>query len=611
PERAARVHASRYGVEAKRFYHNVFKGYAARIRRDRVEALREDPSVLMVSENRRYRAAAQDLPTGVDRVDADAFPENGEGVQVAVMDTGIDLQHPDLAANIAGGIYCPRDGEPASGTFDDTNGHGSHVAGTIAAIDNADGVVGVAPKAKLWAVRVLDPTGEGDDLSLLCGLEFVFNRAPAYNGLIRVANMSIESLPILNIDDGNCGLDIGDIFHFGICLVVEAGVTMVVAAGNHNENIKDISPAAYDEVITVTALADSDGTPCGLGPVPPPFNDPDDTMAADFSNFATLVADKAHTIGAPGVNIESTAPGGGTAFMFGTSMASPHVAGAAARFIESHPGVPANIVRDALLTAAEPVGVNFKEDCEGTTPSHTDPSGLYDEPVLRVADWSIDIDAYTPGVVRGNNWYLNNQFLGPADHSIAFGSASDRKIVGDWDGDGIDTLGVVRGNVWYLTNVLGNTVHITTALGRATDRIVTGDWDGDGDDTPGVVRGNVWYLANEFDGGVDITFAFGSASDKVVVGDWDGDGHVTPGVVRGNVWFLGNASPPTTATSFAFGSATDFPIVGDWDGDLDDEVGITRGSLWALKADPFVFSFIYGLPTDKPMPGDWNGLIGP
>jgi subtilisin len=607
----ARDHADRYGVQADRFYRSVFRGYAAHVREDRVAQLRSDPSVLMVSRNRKYHAAVQETSTGVQRVEADVVPGTGDGVQVAVLDTGIDLQHPDLAGNILGGIYCPLDGEPSTGSFDDVDGHGTHVAGTIAALDDTEGVVGVAPKAKLWAVRVLNAVGDGDDMSLLCGLEFVFDRSPAFGGSIRVANLSLgASFP--DGDDGNCGLDFGDILHLGICLVVDRGVTMVVAAGNTNDDIKDVVPAAYNEVITVTALSDWDGAPCGVGTDLSGGDFPDDTFAF-FSNNASLASDRAHTIGAPGVNIRSTwrlEEFGGYAFSDGTSMASPHVAGAAARYIETHPGTSPATVLDVLLDTAEPEDVDFNGECSGGD-SHTDPSGVHPEPVLRATDWTLVPDAVTPGVVRGNVWHLNNGFLGSADLVFGYGSPSDKVVAGDWNGDGIDTPGVVKGNVWYLNDDFDPNAEHIFAFGSASDRVIVGDWDKDGDDTPGVVKGNVWFVNNGFDPVAEKSFGFGSASDRIAVGDWNLDGFDTPAVVKSNnVWFLNQGYDPIAEASFGFGVASAVVLAGDWDGDGRDTVGIRLGKNWYLNLGFDALAdivFPYGNATDRPVVGDWDG----
>src|SRR5713226_2339613 len=260
-------------------------------------------------------AFQQTLPTGVNRINGEKKANTGVGVNVAVIDTGIDLTHPDLQANIVGGKNCS-----TGRSFNDGNGHGTHVAGIIAALNNDIGVVGVAPDAKLWAARVLNNAGSGSWSSVICGLDFVDSKSPARGGPITVANMSLGGS---GSDDGNCGNANADALHRAVCNVVAHGVTIVVAAGNSGADLKDFVPAAYNEVIAVTALGDSDGTPCGTGG--PTSYSADDAFAS-FSNFATLASDVIRLLAAPGVSILSTWKGGGYNTISGTSMASPHVA---------------------------------------------------------------------------------------------------------------------------------------------------------------------------------------------------------------------------------------------------------------------------------------------
>ena len=138
------------------------------------------------------------------------------------------------------------------------------------------------------------------------------------------------------------------------------------------------------------------------------------------------------------------------------------------------------------------------------------------------ADFTLADIGFTPGVVRGNTWFLNLGYDATHDVSFAFGRSTDFPVVGDWNDDGIFTGGVVRGNVWYLNDDFDSTHDATFAFGRSTDFPVVGDWDNDGVYTPGVVRGNVWFLNNDFDTTHDLTFAFGAATDYPVVGDWVG-----------------------------------------------------------------------------------------
>jgi subtilisin len=307
-------------VEVIAKYRRALNGYAARLSQAALAKVRADERVLLVSQDREVRAAAQTLPTGVDRIEGDLSSTasgNGSGSvngAVAVIDTGIDTAHPDL--NVVGGVNCS-----TGRSFKDGNGHGTHVAGTIGAKDDGNGVVGVAPGVRLYAVRVLNNAGSGSWSSVICGIDWVSANAAAKG--VRVANMSLGG----SGSDSGCN---GDALHKAVCNSVNnARVTYVVAAGNSGANLGSFVPAAYNEVLAVTAVADFNGKPGGGAPATC-RSDVDET-AADFSNFTTIgSSDVGHTIAAPGVCINSTWKGGGYNTISGTSMASPHVAGTAA-----------------------------------------------------------------------------------------------------------------------------------------------------------------------------------------------------------------------------------------------------------------------------------------
>ena len=335
PAAAAERAEDRHGAEVEHVYRSALRGYAADMSAAEAAAVAREPGVLDVVPDRTVSASAQALPTGVDRIEADWSPTaaiNGRDepvdVDVAVIDTGID-PHPDL--RVAGGVNC------SSGSgYDDGNGHGTHVAGTIGALDNDLGVVGVAPGARLWAVRVLDSAGRGSWSSVICGIDWVTANA----GAIEVANMSLGG----PARESRCNTRT-DPLHGAICRSVAAGVTYAVAAGNESDNAARYAPATYDEVITVSALADFNGR-SGGGARPTCRRDVDDTFA-DFSNFGSDV-----DLIAPGVCILSTWTGGGYATVSGTSMATPHVAGAAALYKAAHPGASPGEVKWGLQEPA-------------------------------------------------------------------------------------------------------------------------------------------------------------------------------------------------------------------------------------------------------------------
>ena len=262
------------------------------------------------------------LPWGVDRIDADlVWDSNGDlyidsganaggGVKVAVLDTGIDLDHPDLADNIKGNYNAIN----PTKSGDDDNGHGTHVAGIIAGVDNAIGVLGVAPEAHLYAVKVLNRTGSGYFSDIIEGLQWCVE-----NG-IQVVNMSLGSRS--NVQS----------FHDAITATYGAGITLVAAAGNSGPGDNTVEyPAKYPEVIAVSATDSSDSI-------------------AYFSSRGPEV-----DLAAPGVSINSTYKGGSYKVLSGTSMASPHVAGAAALVISAGVTGP-DAVKERLTSKATDLG---------------------------------------------------------------------------------------------------------------------------------------------------------------------------------------------------------------------------------------------------------------
>jgi subtilisin family serine protease len=254
--------------------------------------------------------AADEIKWGVQRVGAPAaWPTNqGEGVKVAVVDTGSDSEHPDLKGRVAGGFNAV-DKEKS---WADDHGHGTHVSGIIAAELDGKGVVGVAPKARIYGVKVLTKEGSGSSWGIISGIDWCVENK------MQVINMSLgspRSSPFIER---------------AVRKAIEAGVTVVAAAGNDSGSVN--FPAAYDGVIAVSAL------------------DQDDTIAK-FSSRGPQVA-----FIAPGVKVPSTvpyfhSPDGYKAYS-GTSMASPHVAGLAVLAVARGAQGP-EAVRSALTSAAQ------------------------------------------------------------------------------------------------------------------------------------------------------------------------------------------------------------------------------------------------------------------
>ncbi|HEY7600631.1 MAG TPA: S8 family serine peptidase, partial [Candidatus Limnocylindrales bacterium] len=323
------------GIRPEHAYRSSFRGYAGRLTAAQRARLLTDPDVVAVVPDAPVELDAQSVPPGISRVGANPSvmhavdgSDPALDVDIAIIDTGI-ASHADL--RIGGGYNCTTSDTSAWG---DQNTHGTHVAGAAAARDNDIGVVGVAPGARVWAVKVMDASGGGLVSWLICGLDWVATQADPDDPsrpLFEVANMSLS---VRAGDDGNCGQTAVptayDLLHAAICRVNGAGVATVVAAGNYSDNlaVEPRVPAAYGEVITVGAICDSDGVAGGNGPnCQSTYVTVGDDRFAGFSNYGAAV-----DLVAPGSRVWSTMPGGGYGYKDGTSLATPHVAGAAALY---------------------------------------------------------------------------------------------------------------------------------------------------------------------------------------------------------------------------------------------------------------------------------------
>lgn len=365
-------HSERFGFSVLHVYRFALKGYSAVLSPGQREKLRRERTVLFIDDAddaetppsrpsaKRPPQSDQVLPFGVQRLDADlSSARSGDGkgkvdVDVAVIDSGIQPDHPDL--RVAGGHNC-LEGYPKS-DWDDIDtlvGHGTFVAGVIGAQDNKIGVVGYAPGARMWAVRAFDENGFASSSDVICGFDWLaqtrLDKDP--NNDIEVANMSFSGR--VESDDEHCGRLASDAEHHALCGLVESGVVAVASAGNENEDFVLDGPATYSEVLTSTAMGDRDGQPGGLGGQFVCEPDQFDDRFAFFTDYATLAADAAHTIAAPGVCVGSTFPGSLYAVNSGTSFSAPVVVGTVALCIASGPCAgkqPKAIIRKILDDAA-------------------------------------------------------------------------------------------------------------------------------------------------------------------------------------------------------------------------------------------------------------------
>ncbi|MEF8784139.1 MAG: S8 family serine peptidase [Haloarculaceae archaeon] len=289
------------------------------------EALANNPNVQYIEEEGTVEAIGQDIPWGIDRVDADVAHSNGEtgnGADIAIIDTGIDDDHPDLKANVgAGTAYTSCQGSNCNEDWSDDNDHGTHCAGIADAVDNGEGVVGVATEATLHAVKVLDENGSGYWSDVAAGIEYTADQG------WDVGSMSL-------------GASSGSSTVKNACQYAsDKGVLLVGAAGNDGPCSDCVGyPAAYSTVVAVSSTENDD-------------------ELSDFSSTGPEVE-----LAAPGTYIYSTIIGGYETFS-GTSMACPHVSGAGGQLMAN--GYTNTEARNRLNSTAEDIGLSDNDQGNG------------------------------------------------------------------------------------------------------------------------------------------------------------------------------------------------------------------------------------------------------
>ncbi|EZH65460.1 hypothetical protein DH09_17705 [Bacillaceae bacterium JMAK1] len=302
-----------YELDVEYEYEELSVVYAS-MTHEEVAELERSEQIDYIEKDQVVNVEQQEVPWGIEHIGAPSYHSNGftgEGIDVAVLDTGIQAEHPDL--NVVGGesfVY--------EDPYVDSNGHGTHVAGTIAALDNEYGVVGVAPEANLYAVKVLAGNGSGSLNSIIQGIYW------AIENDMDVMNLSLGS------STGST------VMSEAIYAAEEANIVVVAAAGNTGASATGGStvsyPAAYDSVVAVGATNQSNGR-------------------APFSSVGSEL-----TIMAPGDQIYSTYGADGYQTLSGTSMAAPKVAGFAALLREQNPHASASELRQMMIDTAMPLG---------------------------------------------------------------------------------------------------------------------------------------------------------------------------------------------------------------------------------------------------------------
>jgi subtilisin family serine protease len=493
----------------------------------------------------------------------------GKKITVAVLDTGVDASHEDLAGQVLKGFDVL---EGTSGARTDPHGHGTQVAGMVAAIaGNGIGIRGAAPHVRILPVRVLDSNGRGTGSDVAAGIDW------AVDAGADVINLSLGGGPLGAVQTA-------------VRRALDTGTVVVAAAGNSGDDQVQY-PAGYPETVAVAATTAKD-------------------ERAKFSSYGDHI-----DVAAPGAKVYTTGYGNQYGHWSGTSASAPLVSAVAALALEAAGPTPRSATHvDAIVEAITTTAVDLGP--AGWDPYYGHGRIRADQAVLAASTLSTD-DGEDDGTTlastcKGRAWPLTGDWDVSGKDGIGwwcdgrarlrtgagviyeyrYGRSGDVPISADWNGDGRDTLSVIRDGTWYLNNSLtGGAAERSFVYGRVTrgDVPIAGRWDRGTRSLPGIVRDREWHLRAKQSGGAsDWQFVFGrlTQGDLPLWGDWTGNGRETAGIVRKGEWHLRNRhAGGSSDISYIYGRvlAGDKPVVGDWTGDDIATPGIVRGDVWHLK----------------------------
>jgi subtilisin family serine protease len=582
-----------------------------------LERMQNDPLVLSIEEDALAEPTLAESTALVGATTSWASGFSGSGQAVAILDTGVDKNHPFLNGKIvAEGCYssnygtttsvCPGGVEestaPDSGVNCDGTisgcAHGTHVAGIVAG--RGTNFSGAARDANIIAMQVFSRFNNATDCGtnpVPCALSYTSDQLRALERVLDLSSSMNIAAVNMSLGGGQYAASCDDTnlaYRILINNLRSVGIATVVSSGNSAYTNALSAPACVSTAISVGSTDDGS---YGTGV---------DTVS-NFSNSSSLL-----TILAPGRWIASSVPNGGYSNYSGTSMAAPHVAAAFAVLKQQKPNASVSQILNALTAT----GKRVTDSRNGITKSRIRIDQALNAIASRRAafdydgDGKADISVFRP---LTGSWYISNSANG-ALVSQQFGIQADSPAAADFDGDGKTDIAVFRPAIggWYVLNSSTNNFSAAT-FGANGDLPVPADYDGDGKADLAVYRpsNGTWWVTRSGNNAV-VSQQHGTAEDQPTPGDFDGDGKADYAVFRpsNGYWYRLNSSDHQFIAN-QFGIAEDKPVPADFDGDGKTDLAVFRpsnGYWYVINSGSNSFTATqFGITEDKPSPADFDG----